>query len=469
MSESSLHFVPNCPVVCVQGLGFVGAAMATAIAAARDEHGQPRFSVVGIDLPTPSGQRRIDQINKGVFPFRTVDQKLVDATAEAHSIGNLRASSAPEWYARAAVIVVDIQLDVDTSKGHPTVDFSPFRAAIRTIGMHLEPGALIIVETTVPPGTCERVVAPELMATMKERGIQEHSFLLAHSYERVMPGDNYLASITNFWRVYAGYTPEAADACERFLSHVINVRDYPLARLVSTTASEISKVMENSYRATNIAFIEEWARFAEAVGVNLLEVIDAIRVRPTHNNIRQPGFGVGGYCLPKDPLLPGIAARDLFERPDLRFVFSEMAVETNRDMPLVSVDRLEALLGGNLNQKRVLLMGVAYRRDVADTRYSASQVFVEEVRRRGAEVLAQDPLVTYWQELDMDVSSELPASTSVDAVVLAVPHHAYKNLDLEAWLGAGQPAVLDANAVLTEVQRRAVIEAGCAFAAIGSG
>jgi len=469
MSRSAAPAVTGRPVVCIQGLGFVGAAMAVAVASARDEHGRPRFSVVGIDLPAPLGQERIDRINRGEFPFRTSDPALVEATAAAHAAGNLSASSDTAPFATADVIVVDIHLDVDTSGDRSAVDFTSFRAAVRTVGARMKPGALLIVETTVPPGTCERVVAPELAAAMRSRGVREDAFLLAHSYERVMPGEDYLASITNFWRVYAGHTPEAANACERFLSQVINVKDYPLTRLASTTASETAKVLENSYRATNIAFIEEWGRFAEAVGINLFEVLTAIRVRPTHNNIRQPGFGVGGYCLTKDPLFPGIATRDLFNRPDLGFPFSEMAVRVNARMPLVSVDRLQSLLGGDVKGKRVLLMGVAYRQEVADTRYSPSQTFVEEMRRRGAVVLVHDPLVTDWPELALTVSSDLPPAGSVDAVVFAVPHRAYRELDLAAWLEGGRPLVLDANAVLTSRQRQALKDAGCPLHAIGEG
>ena len=227
--------------------------------------------------------------------------------------------------------------------------------------------------------------------------------------------------------------------------------------------------MENSYRATNIAFVEEWGRFAEAVGIDLFQVIDAIRVRPTHNNIRQPGFGVGGYCLTKDPLFPGVAARDLIGRADLTFPFSEAAVKTNEAMPLVSLERLQQLLGGNLDAKRVLVMGVTYREDVADTRHSPTETFFVEARRRGAEVIPHDPLIDNWHELDMTVGSELPPSDSVDGIVFAVPHRAYRELDLKEWLAAGRPAVLDANNVLSSELRQAAMDAGCAFAAIGRG
>ena len=118
-----------------------------------------------------------------------------------------------------------------------------------------------------------------------------------------MPGKNYFDSIVNYWRVYAGIDDESAKKCEKFLKKIINTKDYPLTRLSDTTSSETAKVLENSYRAANIAFIEEWGRFAEDIGIDIFEIIESIRMRPTHSNIRQPGFGVGGYCLTKDPIL----------------------------------------------------------------------------------------------------------------------------------------------------------------------
>lgn len=456
------------PTVCVQGLGFVGAAMSVATASARDAQGRPCFSVIGLDLATPAGQQRIDAVCQGEFPFATTDPSLVAAAAKAHEAGNLRATSDPSVIAAADVVVVDVHLDVQTAANPPRADLEPFRSAIRTVGEHLRPGALVIVETTVPPGTCEWVVAPELATAFRKRGLPEDGFLLAHSYERVMPGENYLDSITNFWRVYAGRTPEAADACERFLSKIINVRDFPLTRLAQTTATETAKVMENSYRAANIAFIDEWSRFATAVGIDLFEVIEAIRKRPTHSNMRQPGFGVGGYCLTKDPLFPIVAAHQLFGRGDLDFPFSRLATQTNAQMPLGTVDRTEKLLG-TLEGKRLLLLGVSYRQDVADTRYSPSQIFVEEAQRRGATVVLADPLVSWWPELERPVERELPPAVSVDAVIFAVPHREYRELDLEKWLGAATLAVLDANDVLNETQREAVEKADCPFAKIGRG
>ncbi len=455
--------------VCIQGMGFVGAAMAVAVASARDSSGAPVFSVKGVDLPTSTGRGRIEMLNSGKFPFVTTDNSLTDAVKVAIATGNLWATDDSGAFGEADIVIVDVNLDIDQSNEVPQVDFAHFRRAIRTIGDNIRPGALIIVETTVPPGTCDKIVLPELRAALKARGLAEDDFLLAHSYERVMPGANYLASITHIWRVYSGHTFAAAVACRAFLSCLIDTETYPLTLLDSLLATETAKVMENSYRATNIAFVEEWGRFAEAVGVDIFQVIDAIRVRPTHSNIRQPGFGVGGYCLTKDPLFPGVSARDLIGRADLTFPFSEAAVKINEAMPLVSLDRLEELLGGNLEAKRVLIMGVTYREDVADTRHSPTETFVVEARRRGAKVILHDPLVDEWSELEMIVESILPPSESVDGIVFAVRHKVYRELDLRVWLAEGQPAVLDANDVLSVEQRKVVTDSGCTFASIGRG
>ena len=456
------------PSVAVQGLGFVGSAMAVAVASARDADGNPAFDVVGVDLPTPDGNAKIAALNAGELPFETTDELLRRAAETAHRTGNLVATSDPAAYEGASVVVVDVPLDVSREGGRPTVDFGGFRAAMRTLARHMTPGALVLVETTVPPGTCEKVVVPELAAGLVERGIPPDALLVAHSYERVMPGPAYFESITRFWRSYAGYTPAAAAACEAFLSRVIDVETFPLTRLGSTTASELGKVIENSYRATTIALMEEWGRFAEAAGVDLFEVIHGIRRRPTHSNMRQPGFGVGGYCLTKDPLFGLVGANDLFGL-ELEFPFSSLAVEINERMPLVTLEKLEGLLGERIVGARILLLGVSYRSDVADTRSSPSETFVRAARARGAELVCHDPLVADWPEVGAPVHRELPAADGFDAVVFAVKHEAYSSLDFRSWLNGDRPIVFDANDVLTNEQRAELAALGCTVGSIGRG
>jgi nucleotide sugar dehydrogenase len=325
------------------------------------------------------------------------------------------------------------------------------------------------VETTVPPGTCERVLRPVLIEELDERGLEDSAVHLAHSYERVMPGKNYLESITHFWRVYAGASPQAAIACEAFLSSIIDIESYPLTRLSSTTASETAKLMENTYRAANIAFIDEWTKYAEAVGIDIFEVIDAIRVRPTHSNIRFPGIGVGGYCLTKDPAFTPAAAYQLLDHQDLDFPFSRLALQVNQAMPLHTMARLTGLLGGSCLEKKILLLGVSYRQDVGDTRYSPVETLAHALLQAGAEVKAFDPFVTEWLEMDWQLPSQLPSPMSFDAVVFATPHRDFMELDLVSWLGDSRPIVLDTVNAVAKPKRDRCRLSGIRIESIGRG
>ncbi len=459
----------NQTTVAVLGLGFVGSAMSVAVAKAVNEQGTPYFNVTGIDLANEEGKRIVSSLNRGVFPFENSDTDLDLATAEVIKSGNFTATTDKSFLSQADIIVLDIGISLDEQdQKTETVTWRSFKAAIKDVADHMKENALVLVETTVPPGTCDKVVKPILCETLAERSLATDRFMLAHSYERVMPGRDYLSSINNFYRCFAGMDQKSADACEAFLSKVINVSDFPLSRLSSMVASETSKVLENSYRAMTIAFMEEWGRFAERAGFDLFEVINAIRKRDTHSNIRQPGFGVGGYCLTKDPLFARIGAHELFEFSDLEFPLCEQAVQINNKMPLVSVDYLSELLG-DLKNKKILLCGVSYRQDVGDTRYSPSEVFYKAVTEKGGLITAHDPLVPYWNDLDINVHQELPQAEGYDAIVFAVPHAGYHKIDFANWLSQDKPLIFDANNVLSETQLETLKRLDCPAAGIGRG
>ncbi|WP_207485307.1 nucleotide sugar dehydrogenase [Arenibaculum pallidiluteum] len=460
--------VSGTPVVCVQGLGFVGAAMAAAVASARGEDGRPAYAVIGVDLPTEDGRSRIAAMNRGAFPFATTDEELKARIAAAHEAGNLSACDDPAAFASASVILVDVPLDVERHRDVPRLALRPFLAALATVGAHMAPDALVIIETTVPPGTTERVAAPILREELSRRGLPTDRMRLAHAYERLMPGDRYYDSVVNMPRVFAGIDARSAEACEAFLATVIDVERHPLTRLSGTTASEVGKVLENTFRAVTIALMDEWGGFAERTGVDLFEVVSAIRNRPTHRNIRTPGFGVGGYCLTKDPLMGWLAAREIFGF-EQDFPISRLAVEINRDMPMRTLDTVRRLLDGSLEGRRILLLGLSYREGVGDTRSSPSEVFYRAAREQGAEVAVHDPLVGRWREQDLDVPAEIPPAEGFDAVVTAVPHEEYRSFDFRRWLGGRRLLFVDAFDVLGSGRRRELRALGCRVESIGRG
>jgi nucleotide sugar dehydrogenase len=306
------------------------------------------------------------------------------------------------------------------------VDLTNFKSAIRTIGMSCKENVLVLVETTVPPGTCEKIVSPILQLELGIRGLNGNKIKIAHSYERVMPGPNYIDSIENFYRVYSGVNVGSADAAEIFLKSIISIDKYPLTRLGNTNATEIAKVLENSYRAMNIAFIVEWSRFAETSGVNLFEIVEAIRMRPTHSNMMFPGLGVGGYCLTKDPLLASWSRKNLFN-DDEGLMQSEVAVKINDQMPSYAYKFFLSKFQRNVEGLNVSFFGVSYRGDVGDTRYSPVFDLYKYFNMGGCNISLHDPYIPYWYEAEVKVETniDLALEKNVDIVIITTSHSLY--------------------------------------------
>jgi UDP-N-acetyl-D-glucosamine dehydrogenase len=428
--ESFCALHPGKKVVVVQGLGFVGSVMSLVVANALTEE----YAVIGIDLPTPFSYWKIQSINEGAFPVIADDPKIEQFYQKARQKNNLYATCDPYAYSKADIVIVDINLDVkkqSNNNGHLedySVDLSPFKKAITAIGTSCKPDVLVLIETTVPPGASQKIVRPILEECLKERNLPTDKIKVGHSYERVMPGPKYVDSIQNFYRVYAGTDEASADATEAFLRTVISTDEYPLTRLGNTQATEMAKVLENSYRAMNIAFMVEWSRFAEEAGVNIYEVVNAIRMRPTHKNLMLPGLGVGGYCLTKDPLLASWARMNLFGSEEA-LEQSETGVHINDQMPVFAFQYLQSQYKSSLEGKKVLLLGVSYLNDVGDTRFTPVQGIYEQLIGAGCEVTLHDPHVMYWEEKRTRVNNNLDEllKQSYDLVIITTGHKDYRN------------------------------------------
>ena len=387
-------------IVVVQGLGFVGAAMAVVVANSVKEE----YAVIGIDLP--SKLKLIDELNMGKFPIECTDKKIYEYFNNSIEKKTFYATTDIYAYSKADIIVVDINLDVikklnsKKQSDFYEVNLKPFKLAIKTIAENCKNDVLVLIETTVPPGTCERIVKPIFKEIFDSRGL-EHNYKIGHSFERVMPGPGYVDSIQNFYRVYSGVDNKSTKAVEKFLKSIITTDKYPLTKLGSTNASEMCKVLENSFRAMNIAFIQEWTEFAESAGVNLYEVIESIRMRPTHKNIMKPGLGVGGYCLTKDPLLASWASQEWFNSVKLKQ--SEEAVSINDKMPLHTYEIIKKYFNKDLEGKRILILGISYLQNVGDTRYTPVEILYNKLLDDGVSIVLHDPFVSFWKEKNVEI------------------------------------------------------------------
>jgi nucleotide sugar dehydrogenase len=462
-------------VVAVQGLGFVGAAVAAVIAAATDEAGEPRYLVLGVDLPSPLGYSKVAMINAGVSPVGAVDPLLAAMTRKAAERGNLAATTCVEAYGLADVIVVDVHLDVETRVPEAPdairVGLGEFEDALRTIGRWMRPEALVVLETTVPLGATAEIALPILVEEREKRGLRGRP-LLAHAYERVMPGPRYVESIRRYPRTFAGIDDVSAARTREFLSTFIDVDTHPLWELPDTTSSEMAKLLENSYRSMNIAFIAEWALLAERVGVNLFAVVDSIRVREgTHDNMRYPGFGVGGYCITKDSMLAQWGADHLFGA-DVVLGMTLEALRTNFFMPLHALDLLVEAVG-DVEGKTIAVCGISYLPGVADTRNSPVEQLYDSLVEGGATVAVHDPHVGTWAERrEVEVTQRLAGAVDgADAVVFAVADAAYLDLTTDELAAAvGRPAVMvDANNVVADDKAEDLVARGWRVTGVGKG
>ena len=422
----------NKPVILVQGLGFVGSVMSLVCANSLS----CEYAVIGVDLDNNQTRKKIVDFNNGIFPLTADDPKILEYFKNARLKNNFYATTNVEAYNHADVIIVDINLDVvkqsnaDNSLGSFEVNLNSFKSAISTIGKYCKQDALVIVETTVPPGACEKLIYPTLNDEFQKRNLSIDMLKVAHSYERVMPGPEYIDSIQNYPRVYSGIDDKSADAAEIFLKTIINTDKCELTRLSSTTASETAKVLENSYRASNIAFAVEWSRFAEEVGVDLWSIVNAIRVRNTHANLMFPNIGVGGYCLTKDPLLASWARKNFFgSKNDLEM--SVQSVSTNDQMPVFAYQRLKSVFG-QLDDQKVAFLGVSYRGDVGDTRFSPVETLYRLIKSDTSFVKVHDPHISRWDEVGLDVFSDLDVilTSDTDIIIISTAHSSYRSEEL---------------------------------------
>lgn len=421
-------------IVVVQGLGFVGTVMSLVVA----NSNKNEYAVIGIDQQDPNSYWKIGDINEGKLPLVSSDPKVEEYFNKTLQENNFFATFDPEAFSYADVIIVDINLDVVKKKDSNenitsySVPLEGFKEAMQSIGNNCKEDALILIETTVPPGTCRKIIEPIITECLEKRDLSCKKYSLGHSYERVMPGPNYVDSIKNFYRVFSGIDERSADAVESFLRSIISTEQYPLTKLKSVESTEMAKVLENSYRAMNISFAIEWSRFAENAGVDLYEVVNAIRLRPTHANLMYPGIGVGGYCLTKDPIMASWASEELFNMSS-GLQFSVKAVEENDRMPNYCYNFIKNLMSsGLLNLNRIGMLGVAYGPGIGDTRFSPVEGLYNQLCKISNEIYCHDPYVNYWHECKIDIETSLEKffRNEYDTLIISTKHEDYTHSDL---------------------------------------
>jgi UDP-N-acetyl-D-glucosamine dehydrogenase len=388
--------------VLVIGLGYVGLPLA--IAAARSG-----FRVTGLDLNAEKVA--------GLMAGRShVDDLTGDDVAEMLSRG-FRATTDEADAGPQDVIVICVPTPLSEADGP---DLSAVRAATATAGRLLKTGTLVSLESTTYPGTTEEVVRPLLE---KSSGLTAGlDFSLAFSPERIDPG-NPVYGFANTPKIVGGLTPSCTDAAEAFYGQICE----QVVRAKSAREAEMAKLLENTYRHVNIALVNEMAIFSRELDVDLWDAIRCAATKPFGFQPFYPGPGVGGHCIPIDPNYLSYKVRTL----GYPFRFVELAQEINSRMPGYVTDRAAELLNRHakaVNGAKVLLLGVTYKRDIADQRESPARPLARKLLARGARLSYHDPYVPSWLIDGQSVprADDLDAALAdADLVILLQAHQAY--------------------------------------------
>ena len=369
--------------IAIVGQGYVGLPLAIAAAVAG-------HNVVGID----TNPNQIALLTKGISPIGDISDADIST---AISTKHYQATDSFQSITTAEIVIVCVPTPLDDSYNP---DLSFLESALKSITPHLAPNSLVIIESTVAPGTTRTFVA-DLLNTA---GI---TFDLAYSPERIDPA-NTTWNVTNTPKLVAGLTEAATQRASAFYQTFVET----VTAGSSLEVIETAKLLENSFRLVNISFINEVAQFCAALKIDVREVIDAAATKPYGFMPFYPGAGVGGHCIPVDPKYLSSKAEEI----GVPSRFIDLAHEINLSLPSYFAGVATGILG-TLKEKKILIVGVAYKPDVADSRETPADGIITVLRTAGAHVSWHDDLVQEWKN-----QTSIPLDDSFDLAILINPH-----------------------------------------------
>ncbi len=392
-------------VVSIIGLGYVGLPLAAAFA-------ETGFPVIGIDVDAS----KVDAINQGRSYIEDVPSERV-----AQLIANGKLSATTDYGALSDCDAAIICVPTPLSKSKDP-DMSYILSVAESITQHLHPGMLIVLESTTYPGTTEEMILPGLTNACGGEDEVGRDFFLAFSPERIDPGRTDW-TVENTPKVIGGMTPACLEVATALYQQAID----PVVPVSSTGAAEMVKLLENTFRSVNIALVNEVMIMCNKLNIDAWEVIEAAATKPYGFMRFTPGPGVGGHCIPLDPHYLAWKLKTL--NYNARFI--QLAGEINTEMPYYWVDKVQDALndhGKPLKGSVVLVLGVAYKKDIDDVRESPALDIIELLQGKGAEVCYHDPFVSEFAYNGHHFVSEPEveqALAKADCVVVVTDHSTY--------------------------------------------
>ena len=404
--------------ITVIGKGYVGIPCAPQLA---DVDG---FQVTGLQRKSKRSGWKIDHLNSGKSPFEGNEPGLEELIARVVAKGSFKVTDDVEVLSDSDVILIDVQTPTD-EKHIP--QYHSLKEVSEQIGQRITKGTLVVVESTVAPGTTQNVVQKIIE---EQSGFKSgEDFDLAFAYERVMPG-KLINNIVNLPRIVGGITPSGAERAVEIYSKIVKAH----VHTTDVLTAELSKTIENSYRDVNIAFVNEIALVCESLGVNVYEIIELINELPSRN-LHIPGAGVGGHCLPKDTWLLRFGLNKYgSQKMEPRFI--ALAREINNHMPIHMALLIEDALisqGLAIHDANITILGAAYLENSDDTRNTPAATLVSVLESKGATVTIHDPYVSEWEFGSQTIEKDLKkAAQDADCLALVTKHREYTEMDLKS-------------------------------------
>jgi UDP-N-acetyl-D-glucosamine dehydrogenase len=379
--------------VSIIGQGYVGFPLAVLLA-------NSNFKVVGYD----SNLKLVRNINVGLSHVEDISNDQISEIVQHQSY---RATSNYQDMKKSAIYIVCVPTPLNSYK---KPDLSYLLDAVDKIAEIIQKGDLVIIESTVAPGTTRNIVLPKLVELS---GLSETDFNLSFSPERIDPL-NGLWNIKNTPKVVSGYSKSALEVAAEFYSKFIE----QVVKVDSLEVAETSKLLENTYRLINISFVNEIYMFCDSLNIDIEHVIKAAATKPYGFSAFYPSIGIGGHCIPVDP----VYLAEKFRESGLTPKFIDLALEINANMPNFIARKAQNILGG-LTGKQIMIIGVAYKPNVADTRETPVKKLIEILKQEGAKVFWHDDLVKEWNG-----EKSIPITSNCDLAIIH-SYHEYINLN----------------------------------------
>ena len=439
--------------ISVVGLGFVGLPLLVSIS------NQKKFfkNIIGIEANNISGNKKIKYFKNNKNDNLFFDNKLNKIYKKNQK--KIIFSTDYKKALNSDFIFFCFPLHIERNL---KTNFKDYCELIGKYYKIAKSGAIFIFNSTSPPG-----ITSEVIKVLKKKKILREDVFFVYSPERVTPGSNYYESIVNSHRVFSSNSNfKVSKKVKKLFSIIFNTKKFQVTEFKNYEEAECTKILENSYRATNIALIEEWTILAEKFGIDLFSVIKAIKNRSTHSNIMKPGLGVGGYCLTKDPYFANFTSNK-FLKNKLKFPFVNLTMKINSKMHIRVCKEISKLINKNNKIKKILIAGISYAENVDDIRNSRSLDMIEGISWKKKKLTIYDPVVKILSYKKIKIIKSSKNLNKYDLIILNVKHKQFEKIDFNKI--NNKTHIVDTNNILSDYQIKNILKNKIKLKIIGRG